>query len=167
MTTESVPGSWGPCLCGRPGTERCRDVPGGPMRPIAPRCSQYTYVHDAMALRAGEAPKPWTKWQCAPPGEPVRQPRTDKGFVYFIRGAETRRIKIGRGINPEARMYDLQIGNSELLELIAAFPTRTMCADEAMWHRRFAHLHIRGEWHTPATDLLEAIEGATGGTLCV
>lgn len=52
-------------------------------------------------------------------------------------------------------MQELQVGNHEILTLLAAYPS-TM-EDEYKIHLRFEHLLIRGEWFRPEPELLQFI----------
>lgn len=62
--------------------------------------------------------------------------------VYFIQVGEAGPVKIGTTRDPKKRLQILQCANPDVLELRLAVPE----ADEAIFHRRFSHLRIRGEW---------------------
>jgi hypothetical protein len=62
--------------------------------------------------------------------------------IYFIRCGEF--VKIGRGVDPEQRARDLQVGNPYEIEVIGSF-----CAsedEEARLHDAFRQFHHRAEW---------------------
>lgn len=74
--------------------------------------------------------------------------------VYFIEMNEF--IKIGFTTNLDRRMEDLAHGHPYEINLIhhieGSFNT------ESDLHRKFKHLHVRGEWFSKAPDLLQYIE---------
>jgi hypothetical protein len=76
-------------------------------------------------------------------------------LIYFI-GTDRSEIKIGRAVNPEARLVTLQAGNASELRLLATTPGD--CAEERAYHDRFADTHIRGEWFAASPALLAEIE---------
>lgn len=67
------------------------------------------------------------------------------GYVYFIRCAKTKLVKIGFSVNyPTSRLRQLQTGSGGELHLIAFI---TAHADrERELHRQFVAQHERGEW---------------------
>jgi Meiotically up-regulated gene 113 len=62
--------------------------------------------------------------------------------VYFVRAGDA--IKIGRTANLAARLRALATASAVPLELLAAVPGGREL--EARLHRRWRHLHLRGEW---------------------
>lgn len=79
------------------------------------------------------------------------------GWVYFIRApGPNGLVKIGFARQPVQRLIDLQIGSPVELTLIGCH--RGTMADETGWHRRFAHLRVRGEWFRYEPDLRKAIK---------
>lgn len=70
------------------------------------------------------------------------------GYVYFIRDADHGRIKVGFSSNPNARLAQLQTGNSSKLE-IAGLIVGGMEV-ETVLHRDFAAFAVRGEWFSEA-----------------
>ncbi len=75
-----------------------------------------------------------------------RPPKKNRsGYVYFIRCAKTKLVKIGFTESyPTARLRQLQTGSGGKLHLIAFI---TGLADrERELHRQFAAQHERGEW---------------------
>lgn len=76
-----------------------------------------------------------------------------QGFVYLI-GIEgdTRAMKIGYSVEPEARVGELQAGSYRKLVLLAKKEgTR---ADELDLHQRYIDDNILGEWFRPTRPLL-------------
>lgn len=62
--------------------------------------------------------------------------------VYFIQAGEAGPVKIGTTRDPQKRLRMLQCAHPDVLELRLAVPE----ADEVLFHQRFSHLRIRGEW---------------------
>lgn len=87
---------------------------------------------------------------------PRKSPEYTKGHVYFIRGEDTGKIKIGFAVDPEIRLRDLQTGSSEKLSLIK-FIEGTQ-EKETEIQNRFKKYRIHGEWFEPAEELVEFIE---------
>jgi hypothetical protein len=65
-----------------------------------------------------------------------------KEVVYFIRAGNA--VKIGRTTNLSGRLKALATGSAVPLEVLAAVPGGREL--EARLHRRWRHLHLRGEW---------------------
>src|ERR1700751_5870382 len=65
----------------------------------------------------------------------------ERGYVYFILAAETRRIKIGVAVDPAARMFQMQGHCSEQLGLGAIVPSAGPRQLELGLHKRFAAHH--------------------------
>lgn len=84
------------------------------------------------------------------------------GFVYFIRAARMRAVKIGWARDAEARLRELQTASHHKLHLIGFLPGSL--EDERRWHLGFRSLRIRGEWFNLTDDLREAINAALFGT---
>jgi hypothetical protein len=93
-------------------------------------------------------------------------PKFDNGCVYFIRAGRTATVKIGYGKNPYQRLDEMQVGSPHILHLIGYFEGDRN--DEFEWHKRFRHLHIRGEWFRLEQGLREAINDrmAAPGACC-
>jgi hypothetical protein len=78
-------------------------------------------------------------------------------FVYFIKQADTRHIKIGRATDPKRRLAGLQTGSSFELSLLGVFkevPGRL----EGDFHSQFESVHLRGEWFVEEGPLEEFIK---------
>ena len=67
-------------------------------------------------------------------------------YVYAIRESETGRIKIGISRDPEQRLKQLQIGNSQKLEIVATKLAANKFKDEKLAHIENRKHHIRSEW---------------------
>jgi len=65
-------------------------------------------------------------------------------YIYLIKGGID--YKIGKSKDPQKRFNQLQVGNSEKLELINYFPTSNALIDERALHRTFKMKKTRGEW---------------------
>lgn len=65
-------------------------------------------------------------------------------------------VKIGRSVNPRARLRDLQVGSPVELKLLKTI--RGGRASEIWLHLRFEAQHVRGEWFRPEGPLGEWIE---------
>lgn len=66
--------------------------------------------------------------------------------VYFVRGRESRLIKIGRATNFAGRLSAIRSQSPELIEALGVIETDDAKKLEAEIHLRFAHLRQRGEW---------------------
>ena len=76
-------------------------------------------------------------------------------YVYAIRETETGRVKLGISRDPEARLRQLQTGNSQELELVAFRKAENRFDDERALHTDASDYRIRGEWFTAdAVNLL-------------
>lgn len=81
------------------------------------------------------------------------------GFVYFIQ-AESGPVKIGRALQPSSRLAELQVGNHEVLTLLAV--VRGGRALERAYHEQFAEHRKVGEWFSPAPPILAEITRLKG-----
>jgi hypothetical protein len=76
-----------------------------------------------------------------------------KGFVYFAEAIGARAVKIGFCWRDcRIRIKNMQSSNHCDLRLVASIPN-VKPQLEADLHKRFAHLHIRGEWFKLVADL--------------
>ena len=76
-------------------------------------------------------------------------------LVYFIGDMNHGPIKIGKSKDVYKRLKVLQTGNPSFLEILgtkSGYPGL-----ESKIHDKFKHLHIRGEWFSRGSDLLEYI----------
>lgn len=74
-----------------------------------------------------------------------------KGYVYFIGAKAGRKIKIGYSTKPSLRIRQIQSGNPDDLEVL--FSLRGTKAGEAMLHRAFADVRLKGEWFRGASTI--------------
>lgn len=83
-------------------------------------------------------------------------PRGDAGvgLVYFMRRGSDGAIKIGRSTQLQIRYRDLVTRQKQVLDVLHYSEELV----EKRVHRLFAHLHIGGEWHRPAPELLQYID---------
>lgn len=70
-------------------------------------------------------------------------------YVYAIREKESGNIKLGISRDPQKRMKQLQIGNSQELELVALRKADNRFKDERKLHLENNDSHIHGEWFSP------------------
>jgi hypothetical protein len=76
-------------------------------------------------------------------------------MIYFIQSGRSDFVKVGHCAGkPRARLGQLQVGNPEELRLIAV--KEGGAREEAVFHERFAHLHVRGEWFRWDDELRDA-----------
>lgn len=73
-------------------------------------------------------------------------------YLYVIRRADTRELKIGITRHPHRRLQGLQVGSAFPLELLVA--VRVFPQSEAIAHRRFAAHRISGEWFHECPEIL-------------
>ena len=67
-------------------------------------------------------------------------------FVYAIMEEDTKNIKLGISRNPEARLKQLQIGNSSRLHLVGYRKAENRFKDEKTLHQKNEAYRIHGEW---------------------
>lgn len=80
--------------------------------------------------------------------------------VYFILDEKSAAVKIGKSNNIEERLSDLQTGNSNLLTVehfIECKSEEHSFELEKKLHKKFEHLHIKGEWFKYDPDLFNYI----------
>ena len=65
--------------------------------------------------------------------------------IYLAQHPTSKHIKIGRSNNPEKRLMELQVANSEKLELIYILPNIEE-SFESFMHDICENYHIKGEW---------------------
>lgn len=64
--------------------------------------------------------------------------------LYFITDGEF--VKMGIVTSPKSRLESLQVGNPRDLKLLYAGRTSNARHQENHLHKKFKHLHVRGEW---------------------
>jgi hypothetical protein len=91
------------------------------------------------------------------PGEPYD---TDSpGLTYFI-GGDVGAIKIGRSVNVTVRLKDIQACSPIPVRVLA---TREGVARERLYHRKFAHRRLHGEWFKRCPEIEAEIERLSNG----
>lgn len=75
-------------------------------------------------------------------------------MIYFIKGCETGRVKIGYSNNIENRLSTLQVGCPEKLIIWGTYDGKLT---EKEIHKKFKDLHVRGEWFEFERPILEFI----------
>lgn len=68
------------------------------------------------------------------------------GYVYLIHAIGTNRYKIGRSINLQTRLQQLQKQSPYPLEIVKAFKTFNPSWDEAYFHDTYKDYKVYGEW---------------------
>ncbi|MBW4469244.1 MAG: GIY-YIG nuclease family protein [Stenomitos rutilans HA7619-LM2] len=77
--------------------------------------------------------------------------------VYFLFDDLRQSIKIGTSLCVKQRIKDLQMGTSANLQCLKTIKGGR--EKEHQLHKKFAHLHIRGEWFRATSELISFIEG--------
>lgn len=80
---------------------------------------------------------------------------SNQAQVYFVEMGEGGPIKIGKAVNVQKRVCQLQVGLPLPLRLLAVCDGGR--AKEREYHARFASACIRGEWFERVPDLLAEI----------
>lgn len=100
--------------------------------------------------------------QCVSRVQPIAVPET--AGVYIVRAGD--RVKIGKAINVRNRLDSLQTSAPHKLELLVVLPGGL--PEEAILHKRFAHLRVVGEWFRFDGELVEfVVESATSQRLAI
>lgn len=76
-------------------------------------------------------------------------------MIYFLRGKDTGRIKIGYTESVNKRWEQLEVGAEEYELLLVLSGDKKQ---EKALHKRFNHLRFKGEWFEPDQELLDFIE---------
>jgi len=72
--------------------------------------------------------------------------------TYFILARTLGRVKIGKALDPEKRLTELQTGAPEELELLLCLPNKPPF-EESQLHQRFKNYRVCGEWFEYRHDL--------------
>lgn len=75
-------------------------------------------------------------------------------YVYFIRSEDA--VKVGTSRNPQRRLAVMQTAHPGKLEIAALRVGDSKMERE--YHRRFAPFRLRGEWFSPAPEILAEID---------
>lgn len=74
---------------------------------------------------------------------------SNRAFLYVI-GCNGR-VKIGKSVDPEARLCSLQTSTADPLELLVVVPEYVVSETDA--HQRWKSLRVAGEWFTRSPEL--------------
>ena len=80
------------------------------------------------------------------------KPRKLAKYVYLVRDSLMGMTKIGHTSDLQRRMYDLQTGCPQKLELIGYIETKHPGRLEQELHNRFSHKKCQGEWFSLSDD---------------
>lgn len=80
---------------------------------------------------------------------------TVRARVYFVASIDLRRVKIGKTLDLETRVFDLQSQNAHPLILIADVVGYTYV--EKHFHAHFASERLHGEWFVCSLRLIETV----------
>lgn len=75
--------------------------------------------------------------------------------VYFVQSEHGGEIKIGRADDVARRLAGLQTGRPDKLVLLAA--AQGTLQQERELHERFAAFRVKGEWFSPAPEIMELV----------
>jgi hypothetical protein len=107
-------------------------------------------------MLAAWTPEGGIRITCPPKRNWRKNPSKAKGHVYFILAKTSQMIKIGFSRDPQKRFTDLSTGSPEPLVLWGTVPGSF--GAEALLHRRFNHLRIKGEWFKATDEVFEHLE---------
>jgi len=77
-------------------------------------------------------------------------------YVYFIQGESGGAIKIGLSNNPQNRLKVLQTGYPDTLKILAIVVGDIK--KEKLFHKKYDHIRLNGEWFKPAKELMDEIK---------
>ena len=78
--------------------------------------------------------------------ETIRRFQQNQGYVYLVHAIGTDRYKIGRSVNPVARLQQLQGQSPYPLQIVECFWTPDAIACEKYLHEEFKSARVYGEW---------------------
>ena len=82
----------------------------------------------------------------------------EHGIVYFIHEENKfNRFKVGFTRNLAKRLVALQIGNPDVLVVYRSIENVSVQKEHEL-HQFFANYHIRGEWYSITTDMIDSID---------
>ena len=82
----------------------------------------------------------------------------EHGIVYFIHEENKfNRFKVGFTRNLAKRLVALQIGNPDVLIVYRSIENVSVQKEHEL-HQLFANYHIRGEWYSITTDMIDSID---------
>lgn len=102
-------------------------------------------IHSAIAIKERPTPKKKSKSKI-------------KGYVYFFQYEENGPIKIGRSIQWEERLKEVQLYCPYDVKVLAILESVDIAYVETTFHKYLAKHRMQGEWFAPHTDVLEVIK---------
>lgn len=102
------------------------------------------------------------KWECLR-RECKKEKCKKEDSLYLIKDTYNDRLKIGRSINPQKRIKQLQTSNSGSLEIL--FIVNGRGHEEESLHRKFNELRICGEWFVNDDTIIEYFKNTYGTSL--
>lgn len=95
-----------------------------------------------------------------PAADLARRPRRRpaSSWVYFALADEVRRVKIGMSVSPRDRISTINADSPVAVRLVGTMPGTA--ENESALHRRFRHLHVKGEWFEYRDELADYIAKA-------
>ena len=96
--------------------------------------------------------------QCLQNANFIPRKYIEHGIVYFIQEENKfNRFKIGFTRNLAKRLVALQIGNPDVLIVYRSIENVSVQKEHEL-HQLFANYHIRGEWYSITTDMIDSID---------
>lgn len=89
----------------------------------------------------------------------IRKACNEDSYLYFIEAVDSGFIKIGRSLNPELRLKQLEAGSPNQLVILGKVSGGSEL--EAELHKRFSAHRERGEWFRATRELRDFIKEAT------
>lgn len=98
-----------------------------------------------------------TKYYYTYPVKRKKRKPSGIGYVYFIRNRDSGRVKIGKTVNVESRLSELQVGNDSILDLVTFIPVprETMHFWEQSIHDAVSEFRVLGEWFEVPDNVLQ------------
>lgn len=90
-------------------------------------------------------------------GTAIRPAKTKSKKVYLIKESFRGLVKIGIATNLRSRLSALQTSCPQELDIIGYIDAKKPRVLERELHKRYAHLHHRGEWFSLSNDDIDTI----------
>ena len=88
----------------------------------------------------------------------IHRRNIQNGIVYFIHEVNKfNRFKIGFTTNVSRRIVELQVGNPDELVVYRSIENVSVEKEHEL-HHHFANYHIRGEWYSITTNMIDSID---------
>ena len=95
----------------------------------------------------------------------TRKRPSRQSYVYFVQSGQKGPIKVGYTTQePRDRLYAMQTGNPERLNMLAAIPGGPEL--ESAMHVAFAGYHIEGEWFRYEGDVKRVVDELAAHPFC-